>query len=163
MRALALFVAGFIAGCSTPTGEAGGSCSPAPRSCDAPSPRMNSFDLTRGCLGDPIELSAVCNTSVNRCAPSAGLGPVCAVAPDGGVFVAVMSDNNMLTATGWRFDQGYSFPNPAAIPADQFATPDDTAACNRAWCAHPCPGVQPLAPSFLFCRDAGKGDAASGE
>jgi hypothetical protein len=118
--------------------------------------------MTRDCFGDPVELSAVCNTSVNRCGPSAGIGPVCAIAPDGGVFVAVMGDNNMLTATGWRFDQGHSFPNPAAIPAEQFATPDDTAACNRAWCALPCPGVQPEAYSF-FCRDAGKGDAESGE
>jgi hypothetical protein len=123
---------------------------------------MNSLDMTRGCLGDPIELSAVCNTSVNRCGPSAGLGPVCAIAPDGGVFVAVMSDNNMLTATGWRFDQPVlSFPNPTAIPAAQFATPDDTAACNRAWCALPCLGIQAL--THMFCRDAGKADAESGE
>jgi len=124
---------------------------------------MNSLDVTRGCLGAPVELSAVCDTSVNRCAPSAGLGPVCAIAPDGGVFVAVMTDNNMLTATGWRFDQPvYSFPNPTAIPADQFATRGDVDACNRAKCALPCPGVQPLA-YFFFCMDAGKRDAESGE
>ncbi len=165
VRVLALLLAGFVAGCSTPaqdSASAGGNCSPAPRSCNAPSPRMNSLDMTRSCLGDPVVLSAVCNTSVNRCTPSVGLGPVCAIAPDGAVFVAELSDNNMLTATGWRFDQPvHSFPDPTAIPADQFVTLNDTAACNLALCALPCPGVQAL--TYRFCIDAGKGDAESGE
>jgi hypothetical protein len=66
-------------------------------------PKMRPLDLAQGCLATPVVVRDICDTSVSRCTPSAGIGPVCAFAPDGGVFVAIMSDNDMLTAQGWRF------------------------------------------------------------
>jgi hypothetical protein len=116
---------------------------------------MNLLDSARGCLAAPVVLHDVCDTSVDRCAPSAGIGPVCALAPDGGVFVAIMSDNDMLTAKGWRFAQPLeSFPDPNAIPIDQVATGADEERCAMAQCALPCPGVEQLA----FPRSGCSGD-----
>jgi hypothetical protein len=155
----AIVTTGFAANCSS-SGPGGGNCSPALGSCDAPSPQMNPLDQQRGCLAARVVLAAVCDTSVNRCAPSGGLGPVCAFAPDGGVFIAILSDNDMLTAKGWRFSQPVmSFPNPAAIPLDQLATGTEEDECARALCAPSCSGVEPLA--YGFCSPDG-GDAGGG-
>jgi hypothetical protein len=151
---------GGSAGASVSVGSGGSTaCIPAPGSCDAPPPQMNAFDATHGCLGARVPLTKVCNTSVNRCFPSAGLGLVCAIAPDGSVFVSVMSDNNMLTGSGWHFSQPLSsFPYPAAVPADEQATAEQLDRCRQAECASPCPGVEPLNyQPYPLCVDAGVG------
>jgi hypothetical protein len=95
--------ASFITSCHPASATGENDCVPAPRSCDAPPPKMSPLDLAQGCLATPVVVRDICDTSVSRCTPSAGIGPVCAFAPDGGVFVAIMSDNDMLTAQGWRF------------------------------------------------------------
>jgi hypothetical protein len=146
------------------SGSGSGSCVPAPGSCDAPAPQMDPMDLAQGCLGAPIALTPVCSTSVNRCAGSAGIGPVCAFSPDGGIYVAIMSDNYMLTAKGWRFSQPLnSFPDPAAIPPEENATTEQEGECTQALCAPPCPGAPRLAyGSWPGCTlDAGEGGASS--
>jgi hypothetical protein len=155
----------FLIACDNSLSDGdGGNCAPAPGSCDAPAPQMDPMDVGHGCLGAPIALTGVCSTSVNRCAASAGIGPVCAFSPDGGVYVAIMSDNYMLTAKGWRFSQPLnSFPDPAAIPPEENATTEQEGECTQALCAPPCPGVRGLTvASWPGCAlDAGDGRASS--
>ena len=147
--------------CGSSNGAATNDCVPAPGSCDAPAPKMSPVDPTLGCLAAPVVVGDICDTSVNRCAPSGGIGPVCAFAPDGGVFVAIMSDNDILTAQGWRFSEPLlSFPNPAAVPPDEIETAADGDECARAQCAAPCAGVAPL--SYRFFCSADGGDASDG-
>jgi hypothetical protein len=162
---LALLAAvGLASSCILSSSAPGEGCVPAPGSCDAPSPKMSPMDFIRRCLAAPIALRDVCDTSVNRCGASAGIGPVCAFGPDGGVFVAVMSDNDMLRARGWRFSQPLqSFPNPAAIPLDQNATAAQEEACAQAQCAAPCPGVEPLSYRFFCGEDGGDADGNARE
>jgi hypothetical protein len=149
----------FITSCHPASATGESDCVPAPGSCDAPPPEMSPLDFAQGCLTAPVVMRDVCDTSVSRCTPSAGIGPVCAFAPDGGVFVAILSDNDMLTAEGWRFSQPLqSFPNPAAIPLDQIETPAEDDECVRAQCARPCPGIEPLSYPFICSGDGG--DAA---
>ncbi len=124
-------------------------CTPAPMSCDNPPPVMHPVDSVRGCLEAPAPVTGVCDTSVNRCAPSAGLGPACAFAPAGGVFFAVLSDNDVLTAEGWQFQK---YPSPAA--PSEVASSAQADECARAACLPACPGA-PI-PGFTFCAiDAG--------
>jgi len=163
--AAALLLATGAAGCSSPHPAV--SCEPPPGSCNGPPPVMSQLDTGGGCRAAPVTLNEVCDTPVDQCFPSGGLGPVCAIAPDGGVFVAVLSDNDMLTATGWRFDQPM-FPRADGVPAGQMATaPDQAIACRQAMCAPLCPGVPRAAAddpaSFLRgpCADAGQGGAAT--
>ena len=116
---------------------------------------MNQLDAVQGCLAAPVALTEVCATSVNRCSPSAGLGLACAFAPDGGVFVTVLSDNLAPNAKGWRFALSVvSYPTP--FPQDEIATSAEYDECSRAACTKPCPGVEPL--HYWSCPDAG-GDA----
>jgi len=119
-------------------------CTPAPASCANPPPIMRPVDSVRACLDAPVTLTEVCSTSVNRCAGNAGLGPVCAFAPDGGVFFAVTSDNDILTANGWQFDE---YPAPGV--SSEVATGAQAAECLRAACLPSCPGAQ--SPGFTFC------------
>jgi hypothetical protein len=101
----------------------------------------------------------VCDTSVNRCGASGGLGPLCAFAPDGGIFVTIISDNDILTAVGWQLTQSPSeFPDP--IPSDQLATPAEEGECKKALCTPPCSGVHPLALDFVCSPD---GEDAGGD
>jgi hypothetical protein len=149
-----------VTACSTSEGISPDTCVPPPGSCDAPAPQMRPLDAIHACLGQAVSLPAVCDTSVNRCNASTGLGPVCAFAPDGAVFVAIMSDNDMLTAAGWRFSEPWqSFPNPTAIPNDQYATVAQEDMCLFAQCSRPCPGLEPLWLS-LFC-DSGTGETST--
>lgn len=153
--ALAASVA--LASCST----SDDACIPPPGSCDAPAIEMNPVDAVQGCLAAPVALTEVCATSVNRCTPSAGLGRVCAFAPDGRVFVAVLSDNLTLSAKGWRFAQDVqSFPTP--FPPEQNATRAEYEQCIRAACTKTCPGAERV--GYLGCLDGGGGVAdAAGE
>jgi hypothetical protein len=166
-------------GCSTPytgngvigglsdagSGEAGtdaspgddGPCIPPPSSCDAPPPQVSPLDPQRGCLAAPVPLTGVCDTSVNRCTPSAGLGPLCAFAPDGGIFVTIISDNETLTAAGWQFTET-GIPIP--IPAGQRATAAEEDECKKALCTPPCSGAHPLALDFVCPPD---GEDAGGD
>ena len=124
------------------------------------------MDVGRSCLEAPIALTGVCSTSVNRCGGSAGIGPVCAFSPDGGIYVAIMSDNYMLTAKGWRFSQPLnSFPDPAAIPSEENATTEQEGECTQALCATPCPGVaRGSYASWPGCTpDAGEVTASSAD
>jgi hypothetical protein len=93
-----------------------------------------------GCLGPSTTLQQVCVTSVNRCSALSGVGVVCAFAPDGTVYVGLRSDNTVLTANGWHFDQ---FADPTIVSGDPGATATDAMECARASCAPPCPGVPP--------------------
>jgi hypothetical protein len=103
---------------------------------------MRAYDPTNDCIGASTSLTDVCSTSVNRCTPSAGIGPECAVSPDGVVYVAVLGDNNVLTASGWRFDEPiFSFPDPQAVPSDELVTSAEAIVCAHAMCAPPCPGA----------------------
>jgi hypothetical protein len=150
----AILTAGFAASCSSSDNGAS-DCIPAPGSCDAPPPQMSLLNQQSGCLAAPTALTAVCDTSVSRCNASAGLGPVCAFAPDAGIFVAIMSDNDMLTAVGWHFSQPVmSFPNPEAIPPAQWATAAEADDCARAVCAPSCPGAE-TRPSEFCALDGG--------
>jgi len=128
-------------------------CIPPPSSCDVGSPSMYPLDAARGCLGTPITLSDVCRTTVNRCAPSAGLGYVCVFAPDGSLFINFASDNYKMTAAAWSFVQ-------QGVPSGGF-TEGDSARCMQAQCLPTCPGVAPWT-NRPFCGDAGfvAGDAA---
>jgi hypothetical protein len=121
-------------------------CNPPPGSCDGPAPSMYAFDALNVCLKAAAPVP-VCDTSVNRCAPSMGLGPVCAFAPDGTIYFETGSDNAVLTQPGWRFDQPYGSYGDAgaSYPPDEVATPDDHTKCVAVTCAPPCPGVS--APS----------------
>jgi hypothetical protein len=113
-----------------------------------------------GCLGAPISVIGICQTSVNRCAPSEGIGIVCAFGPDGGVFVTVGSDNNILTGAGWRFEEPLtSFPDPSVVPSDEIATMADGQECSRAACASLCPAVHALPIGDPFCPEGGAVDA----
>ena len=96
---------------------------------------MRPIDSARACLEAPVALTEVCSTSVNRCAGNLGLGPVCAFAPDGGAFFAVMSDNDILTANGWQFDE---YP------------PGVSTECLRAACLPACPGAASPVPTFCI-------------
>jgi hypothetical protein len=139
--------------------DAGGACIPVPGTCDLGSPSMSSYDVTRGCLGAAVTLPGVCTTSVDRCTPSGGLGTDCAFAPDGGVFVAGMTDNEILTASGWRFvEPTAAFPDPSVVPASETATSAQNATCALARCAPFCPGVAGVQQTY-GCPDAGPGDA----
>jgi hypothetical protein len=96
----------------------------------------------------------------NRCSPSAGLGLDCAIAPDGEVFVDILSDNDILTAAGWRFDEPITaFPDPGAVPPEELATLGDVI-CATAACAAPCPGTEPLEYPALACPMGAPVDAS---
>lgn len=132
-------------------------CNPKPGSCDADPPRLSPVNDEAGCLGAPVALARVCSTSVSRCAPSAGLGPVCAFAPDGGVFVALGSDNFVLSAAGWQFVEAFdAFPDAQAIPAAQLANSRQYATCQHDLCLPSCFGVSSLhyCPSSSVRSDA---------
>jgi hypothetical protein len=111
---------------------------------------MSPLDPQRDCLAAPVPLTGVCDTSVNRCTPSAGLGPLCAFAPDGGIFVTIISDNETLTAVGWQFTET-GIPIP--IPPDQMATAAEKDECMKALCTPPCSGVHPLDSDFVCPPD----------
>jgi hypothetical protein len=121
---------------------------------------MNQVDTVHDCILPPVQLTAVCLTSVNRCAASAGVQEGCAFAPDGGVFVGgpADSDNNILTAQGWRFVQYGTFPS------NEVATLEEQQECAAASCFPLCPGTP---KATLFClppenEDSGTVDAAQG-
>ena len=139
----------------TPRDSDAATCSPPPESCDAPPPEMHELDPARGCLMAPATVAEICNTSVNPCAPSMGLSTDCAFAPDGRVFIAGTTDNQMYTATGWRFSEPLSsFPQANAIPIDQRSTRADDDRRQALACTPPCPGVKPRA--YVICYlDAG--------
>lgn len=87
---------------------------------------------------------------MSRRPPSTGLGPVCAFAPDGTVYFAIGSDNDVLTESGWRFDQSYpSIDVP--YPPDEVATGDDHAKCAAVTCAPPCAGVTVSGGRAAWC------------
>jgi hypothetical protein len=117
---------------------------------------MRPIDTTRGCLGASVTLTDVCSTSVNRCAPSGGIGPVCAFAPDGGAFIAIGSDNYTLHATNWHFLQANG--GGWQPPPEQAATTAQSDTCNLGNCLPACPGT-PVFNGFCF-RDAGPADAS---
>lgn len=146
---------------STPDTGEDAACFPAPQSCDAPKTSMSQLDVARGCLLAPATLADVCATSVNRCGPSEGLGPACAIAPDGRVFVAAaFSDNFVLTAKGWQFELPFSSYPPqlaSAYPKEQMASDTQGQACADALCVPPCPGVPPLPGRELVCPDLDAG------
>jgi hypothetical protein len=152
MMVAVLPFAGASAGCS------GGGCDAERVACDGPPPQMRLLDVGRGCLGPVEQVTGVCHTLVNRCTPSGAIAPACAVSPDGGVFVAIMTDNDMLTGAGWHFIEAVaSFPDPAAIPTDEEATGEQAQECARALCAPQCSGGGPLEYASLFCEsDAGE-------
>jgi len=136
---LALGAAAVFALSRCSTGDA---CRPAPGSCGGPAPSMYVYDAVNVCLSAAVTVP-VCDTEVNACTPSAGLGPVCAIAPDGTAYFAIGSDNDVLTEPGWRFAQSYeSFGDAAnSYPPDEMATGDAGATCAAVECAPPCPGV----------------------
>jgi hypothetical protein len=140
----------------------GAGCMPQPQSCDKPAPTMNRFDPTRGCLLAPEVLADVCDTSVNRCGASTGMGGGCAFSPDGGVFAATLSDNDVLSANGWHFALCTTcFPPSDEPPRDQWATPAEEAMCRQATCAPPCPGVTPPSYRPAECSPDGGVDSGS--
>lgn len=159
--AVALMLASLVSSC-TGSGSSASGCVPPPESCDLSAPRMTPVEAN-GCLGAPTVLRQVCVTSVNRCSASAGLGVVCAFAPDGTVYVMVGSDNDVLTAPGWHFAQ---YVEPAMVPSDQVATADEAATCQQLSCASPCPGVSapnfdfPFLPSSICSVDSGGTDGS---
>jgi hypothetical protein len=144
---------GLIAAC-TSGARNDSNCEPPPESCDQGSPQMMPVE-DGGCLGAPVALPQVCATSVNRCGASAGLGVVCAFAPVGSVYVTMGSDNDVLTAPGWRFAE---YVELASIPGDQAATQSESASCVQLACASPCPGVQAAYFPGPGCR-LGSGNA----
>jgi hypothetical protein len=154
--AVAVLVTSIAALCAC-SSSSSNDCIPPSDSCDLGSPSMYRIDFTNGCLAAQETLTAVCGTSVNRCAPSAGLGPVCAFAPDGGAFIVVMSDNDRLTAPGWHFTEGDEVPG---VPADEEATAAEGEQCSRATCMMACPSVPP--PSYSLCLDHDAGEGGSG-
>jgi hypothetical protein len=142
----------FVA-CTHTTGDAtDAACSPPLGSCDLPAPEMSPVDTARRCLLEaPVALSAVCSTSVNRCAPSDGVGIVCAFAPDGGVFVSLSTDNDVPTATAWRFalnDSAYL----GEVPSAELATSAESDLCAQAACMPACSGQKTFQ---WLCPDAG--------
>ncbi|HLK39023.1 MAG TPA: hypothetical protein VKU41_19815 [Polyangiaceae bacterium] len=110
--------------------------------------------------GAPLVYTTSQGTYVVFPGPNVGLlrGDPPAVSSPPGTVSGYMSAG---TARGWRFSQPLeSFPNPAAIPADEIETAADGDERGRAQCASPCPGVAPL---FLgpFCRvDGGEANNA---
>ncbi len=153
--AAALTLAVLVSSCSG-NGSSGSGCVPPAESCDRGSPEMMPLEAS-GCLGAPTKLTQVCVTSANRCYPSAGLGVVCAFAPDGTVYAMVGSDNDVLTAPGWRFSQ---YVVGATAPSDQVATPEETTTCQRLWCASPCPGLHASYLPFACPADSGVPDGS---
>ena len=131
---------------------------------------MSPLDTARQCLLAPVTLTDVCATTVNHCGPSEGLGPACAFAPDGGLFVtAAFSDNVVLTAKGYEFELPFSdYPAQiaSAYPKEQMASDAQGQACADALCVPPCPGVAPLPGRDVACPDLDGGappsDAADG-
>jgi hypothetical protein len=120
---------------------------------------MSQFDPVRGCLAAPAPVAGVCSTSVNRCGASAGIGVECAFGPDGSVFVAVLSDNYVLTAKGWHFVQAaYLVGTP---DSDEVATSAEEMRCYEVNCAPPCPGVKPL--EYFRCDGGSAGSDAHAE
>jgi hypothetical protein len=146
IASLSLFFGGLVIGCSTSSGSdsanADAGCSSPAGSCDGPSPIFYQVDLADNCvLPAQVTLSDICSTTVNRCAPSGGIGPACAFSPDGGVYVQTQSDNNMYSASGWHFDQPYGgFPDPGPLPADQHASDAQQTQCVQVQCWPACSG-----------------------
>jgi hypothetical protein len=144
-RSMSSIVAGLLSaafallvqapGCSN-----GDSCIPRPGSCDLAAPSLSLFDVTKNCLGSPVLLTGVCNTSLDRCFASAGEGLACAVAPDGRVYVGLSSDNDIFTAAGWHFQEPTS-PRSDGVPADEMLTEPLVSQCRQASIAPPCSGV----------------------
>jgi hypothetical protein len=134
----------------------GSDCIPPPESCDQGSAVMSQVDTVHDCILPPVQLTPVCVTSVNRCAASTGVYTGCAFAPDGGVFIggSASTDNNILTAPGWRFSEIWFGP-PIT---DEEATEEESQRCTAAICFPPCPGV---APVNLLCAQTGAGDGGA--
>ena len=138
-------------------------CIPTSDSCNGPAPQLNQLDPIQGCLGAPVALSDVCNTLVDSCNKNSGLSLDCALSPDGGVFVGVISDSYLLTGNGWYFVESPSVPIPGVVPSSEVATGAQYNQCTQAMCAPPCPGVTAL-PTMASCgEDAGPSAAAVAE
>jgi len=116
------------------------------------------FDAVRKCLDAPETYVGLCvngeAVDPRRCA-AASLGPACAIAPDGGIYLAKLRGDEYFSAPGWRTDH-YPASGPPR-PAGTDATPEEYAQCYFASCAPPCPGVEDshLMPSFDCPADAG--------
>lgn len=136
-------------GCTTD-----GDCRPKAGTCDGVSPTMNRVVWTgdAACLSAAVALTGVCNTSLDKCTPSAGLGDDCAFGPDGSVFIGLMSDNEVLTAAGWRFVEPWeSFGGNSPFPSEQVATATQYNLCAQAACLPACTPEVSTYPPRAFC------------
>jgi hypothetical protein len=159
MRPLAAAPLCLLAAC----GQTSNPCSSAAYgACNVQSPAiMQQYDEVHGCLSAAAPVPGLCRSSViNGPCQSASLGPGCAIAPDGGIFVTSLPGAQYVSGAGWRstrYPMGYGPPRPAS----DVATGEDLGRCAIAQCSPSCDGT-PTYYLHVDCGDAASNDGGGG-
>lgn len=156
--AMVMVLVGLYAACSD---QESNPCSTASYgACNVQSPAvMHQYDEGRGCLMSAAPVPGLClSTAINGPCQSGSVGPGCAIAPDGGIFVTSLNGSQYLSGVGWR-STAYPMDYGPPRPESDIANGADEDRCAMAECSLSCDGTPADYLHGTFCPDAGSSDA----